>query len=109
MRDLQDGWLFYDANVLPIIRSLLEVFPELGEVALDIGDLVGGGYIDADEKLSRQEERPICKRGPICSRLSSWLDYEAAHVDGGTSYLVKFLRAFAAARINREYRCDFRQ
>lgn len=58
MRDLQDDWLFYDANVLPIIRSLLEVFPEVREVALDIGALVGGGYLDADEKLCDARRTP---------------------------------------------------
>jgi hypothetical protein len=127
MRDLQDDWLFYDANVLPIIRSLLEVFPELREVALDIGDLVTGGYIDADEKLCEARRTPdlqtrsdlqpivilaegstditVLKRSllrlyPYLTDYFAFFDYEAPHVDGGTSYLVKFLRAFAAARIN---------
>lgn len=42
MRSSQDGWLFYDANVLPIIRSLLEAFSEVREVSLEIGDLIRG-------------------------------------------------------------------
>jgi hypothetical protein len=127
MRDLQDNWLFYDANALPIIRSLLEVFPEVREVALDIGDLVGGGYLDADEKLCEARRTPdlqtrsdlqptvilaegstditVLKRSlqrlyPYLTDYFAFFDYEAPHVDGGTSYLVKFLRAFAAARIN---------
>ena len=127
MRDLQDDWLFYDANVLPIIRSLLEVFREVREVALDIGALVGGGYINADEKLCEARRTPdlqtrsdlqptvilaegstditILKRSlqrlyPYLTDYFAFFDYEAPHVDGGTSYLVKFLRAFAAARIN---------
>jgi hypothetical protein len=127
MRDLQDDWLFYDASVLPIIRSLLEVFPEVREVALDIGALVGGGYIDANEKLCEARRTPdlqtrsdlqptvilaegstditVLKRSlqrlyPYLMDYFAFFDYEAPHVDGGTSYLVKFLRAFAAARIN---------
>ena len=127
MRDLQDDWLFYDANVLPIIRSLLEVFPEVREVALDIGALVGAGNIEANEKLCEERRTPdlqtrsdlqptvilaegstditVLKRSlqklyPYLTDYFAFFDYEAPHVDGGTSYLVKFLRAFAAARIN---------
>jgi hypothetical protein len=127
MRSLQDGWLFYDANVLPIVRSMLEALPEVCEVSLDIGDLVAGGYIGDQEKLcetrrtpdlqSRSDLQPtvilaegstditVLKRSlqrlyPYLTDYFAFFDYEAPHVDGGTSYLVKFLRAFAAARIN---------
>jgi HEPN/Toprim N-terminal domain 1 len=127
MRDLQDGWLFYDANILPIIRSLLQAFPEVREVSLDIGALIGAGYIDAKEKVceTRREpdlkERPelqptviiaegstditVLKRSlhklyPYLSEYFTFFDFEGPKVDGGANYLVKFLRAFAAARIN---------
>ncbi len=127
MRSLQDDWLFYDANVLPIIRSLLEAFPEVREVFLDIGDLINGGYLDANEKLcetrrqaSVQErsdlqptviiaegstditvlKRSLQKLYPYLTDYFTFFDYDGPKVDGGANYVVKFLRAFAAARIN---------
>jgi hypothetical protein len=127
MRSLQDNWLFYDANPLPIIRSLLEKFSDVREVALDIGDLINGGYIDPTEKLCETRRTPdlqmrsdlqptvimaegstdiaVLKRSlqrlyPYLTDYFTFFDYETPHLDGGTSYLVKFLRAFTAARIN---------
>jgi hypothetical protein len=58
MRDLSDDWLFYDGNVLPIIRSLLEAVPEVREVSLDIGALIGGGWIDAQERICDARRAP---------------------------------------------------
>jgi hypothetical protein len=49
MRSLQDGWLFYDANVLPIVRSMLEAWAEIRAGSLDIGDLAAAAYIDDQE------------------------------------------------------------
>jgi hypothetical protein len=129
MRSPQDGWLFYDANVLPIVRSMLEAFPEVREVSLDIGDLVAGGYIDDREKLCETRRTPdlqsrsdlqstvilaegstditVLKRSlqrlyPYLTDYFAFFDYEAPHVDGGTRYLVKFLHAFAAARLSSD-------
>jgi hypothetical protein len=125
MRSSQDGWLFYDANVLPIIRSLLEAFSEVREVSLEIGDLIRGGYINAKEKLCETRRQPsalsdlqptviiaegtidiaVLKRSlqklyPYLTDYFAFFDYDGPKVDGGANYVVKFLRAFAAARID---------
>jgi len=122
MRDLQGGWLFYDGSVLPIIRSLLEAFPEVREVSLDVGEL-----IDAQEKLCETRRQPsidgrsdlqptviiaegstditVLKRSlqklyPYLTDYFTFFDYDGPKPDGGSNYVVKFLRAFAATRIN---------
>jgi hypothetical protein len=127
LRDLSDNWLFYDGDVLPIVRSLLEVFPEVHDVTLDISDLVNGGYMALNERVCDQRRTPapewrsdlqptviigegstdilVLKRSlhklyPHLTDYFTFFDYDASSVDGGASYLVKFLRAFAAARIN---------
>jgi hypothetical protein len=127
MRSLQDNWLFYDANILPIIRSLLAAFPEVREVSLDIGELINGGSIDAKEKLCETRRQPsvegrsdlqptviiaegstdiaVLKRSlqklyPYLTDYFTFFDYDGPKADGGANYVVKFLRAFAAARIN---------
>lgn len=127
MRDLSNGWLFYDGNILPIIRSLLLACPDTREVSLDIGPLIGGGWIDAQDRICDLRRAPdlqprsdlqptviiaegsadmaILKRSlqklyPYVTDYFTFFDYDTPKVDGGASYLVKFLRAFAAARIN---------
>jgi HEPN/Toprim N-terminal domain 1 len=58
MRDLSEGWLFYGNSVLPARRSMLDAFPDVREVSLDIGDLINGGYIGATEKLCETRRAP---------------------------------------------------
>jgi hypothetical protein len=127
MRDLSDGWLFYDSNILPIIRSFLIAFPDIEEVSLDISSLIGGGWINENERICETRRSPglqprsdleptviiaegstdiavlkksLQKLYPYLTDYFAFFDYESPKVDGGASYLLKFLRAFAAARIN---------
>ncbi len=127
MRDLSEGWLFYGNSFLPALRSMLDAFPEVREVSLDIGDLINGGYVDPTEKICETRRAPhlqwrsdlqptvivaegstdvtVLKRSlqrlyPHLTDYFTFFDHDGPSVDGGAGYLVKFLRAFAAARIN---------
>jgi hypothetical protein len=130
MRDISgDSWLFYSGydDILPVIRSMLEALPDVREVTLDIGPLIGGGWINGDDKICENRRVPnrqwrsilqpaviitegsvdiiVLKRSlqrlyPYLTDYITFFDYTVPSVDGGASYLVKFLRAFAAARIN---------
>jgi HEPN/Toprim N-terminal domain 1 len=127
MRDDYDGWLHFDGyRSLGTLRALLDAFPNVKQVTLDVTDLIGGGLIDENEPIcSRRRE---ADRGEVRSlaptiilaegssdieilRTSlaslhpeqkdyfSFFDHRELSVDGGTSYLVKFLKAFAAASL----------
>jgi hypothetical protein len=123
----EDGWLFFDDDYLICLRAILESFPEVREVILDIGDLIGGGWIEEDERIcetrraSNAQRRSILEPAVIITEGSTdiqilsrslerlfphlveyttFFDYEGLRPDGGANWIVKFLRAFAAARIN---------
>ncbi|MGC1410742.1 MAG: HEPN/Toprim-associated domain-containing protein [Acetobacteraceae bacterium] len=123
----EDGWLLFDDDYLICLRAMLESFPEAREVILDIGDLIGGGWIEEDEgicetrRASNAQRRSILEPAVIITEGSTdiqilrrslerlfphlveyttFFDYEGLRPDGGANWIVKFLRAFAAARIN---------
>jgi HEPN superfamily Toprim-like protein len=125
MRDQE--WLFFGDDVLVNIRAILEALPDVREVSLDIGPLIGGGWIEPDERICEKRRAPgaqwrsvlqptviiaegstdilVLKRSlrslyPYLTDYITFFDYEGSSSDGGASYIVKFLRAFAAARIN---------
>lgn len=130
MRDhTGESWLFYAGydHILPVIRSMLEALPDIHQVSLDIGPLIDGGWIDRNDKICEYRRAPnvqwksilqaaviiaegstdviVLKRAlqrlyPYLSEYIAFFDYDVPNIDGGASYLVKFLRAFAAARIN---------
>jgi HEPN/Toprim N-terminal domain 1 len=128
MRDsFSESWLFYGDNIFSTLRSMLEALPDIHDVVLDIGDLINAGWIDPDDRICEIRRAPnaygrsilepaviitegstdiiVLKRGlqriyPHLTDYITFFDYEGSSVDGGASYLVKFLRAFAAARIS---------
>jgi hypothetical protein len=127
MRSLNQDWLFFSGDVLTSIRAMLEALPEVQEISLDIGPLIGGGWIEPDAKICEERRAPdaqwrsilqptviiaegstdiaVLKRSlqrlhPHLADYITFFDYEGSNPDGGASYIVKFLRAFAAARIN---------
>lgn len=126
LRDNYDGWLYFAGyGSLVTVRALLDAFPNVKHVTLDISDLVGGGYIGDQElicgdrrKTNHGEirnlaptvilaeggndiqilEKSLAALYPEVRDYFSFFDHRELSVDGGTSYLVKFLKAFAAAR-----------
>jgi hypothetical protein len=127
MRDLDQKWLFFGDDPLVAIRAMLEALADVQEVSLDIGPLISGGWIEADARICKERRAPdaqwrsvlhptvIIAEGstdililtrslqrlyPYLTEYITFFDYEGSKPDGGASYVVKFLRAFAAARIN---------
>ena len=50
MRDDDDGWLHFDGyGSLVTLRALLDAFPNVKHVSLDISDLIGGGWLEENE------------------------------------------------------------
>jgi hypothetical protein len=127
MKDLDQEWLFFGDDTLTAIRAMLDALPMVGEVSLDIGPLISAGWIGPDDPIYEERRRPgahwrsileptviiaegstdilILRRSlerlyPHLTEYITFFDYEGSGPDGGASYVVKFLRAFAAARIN---------
>jgi hypothetical protein len=127
MKDLDQEWLFFGDDTLTAIRAMLDALPMVGEVSLDIGPLISAGWIGPDDPICEERRRPgahwrsileptviiaegstdilILRRSlerlyPHLTEYITFFDYEGSGPDGGASYVVKFLRAFAAARIN---------
>jgi hypothetical protein len=126
MRDHDDGWLHFDGyGSLVTLRALLDALPNVKQLTLDVTDLIHNGWIDETESIcSRRRETDhgevrnlaptvILAEGssdieimqnslaalyPELRDYFSFFDHRELNVDGGTSYLVKFLKAFAAAR-----------
>ena len=120
-------WLWFDGlDSLISVRAILEAAPDVHEVSLNVGHLIGGGWIDADKKICTEKIRIVAARGqpvgpaiilaegksdiavlkasikrfhPDLTEFVTFLDHSEFKVDGGASYVVKFLKAFAAARI----------
>jgi hypothetical protein len=128
MRDLDERWIFFErADALSSIRAMLDAMADVQTVSLNFTDLIHGGWMEPDEKialirrtpdlLSRSVFQPaviiaegstdiaVLQRGldrlhPHLRDYISFFDYEGARPDGGANWVVKFLRAFAAARVN---------
>ncbi len=126
LRDHDDNWLFFAGyGSLVTIRALLDALPNIKHVTLDISDLVGSEYIGCEEAICRDRrktdhgairnlaptvilaegssdiqilEKSLAVLYPEVRNYFSFFDHRELSVDGGTSYLVKFLKAFAAAR-----------
>ncbi len=126
MHALDDGWIFF-ADPLTSIRAMLDALPEVQQVSLDVAPLIGGGWIEPEEQVCAARRQPhaqgrsilqpvvllaegstdnkVLQRSlerlyPHLSDYITFFDYEGARADGGASFVVKFLKAFAAARIN---------
>ena len=134
MRDSGEDWLFFGSDYLMALRAMLDTLSDIREVILDISDLVHGGDIGEDERICEQRrasdarERSILEPTVIIAEGSTdtivlrrslerlypefadyiaFFDYDGSNADGGTSFVVKFLRAFTAARISTSFLAIF--
>ena len=126
MRNHDESWLWFDGyDSLVGLRALLDANPQVEQVTLDVSDLIHGGWLDANERVCQGHRYgDIHSMGPLAPivvlaegrsdiailkrSLSilfserqdyfSFFEHEKLSVDGGAAYLVKFLKAFAAAR-----------
>lgn len=127
LRDLDDEWVWFDGHFsLLNMRCLLDACPDVGEVSLDVSELVANGYYTTDRPLETEARRSvfeaynpltptlvlaegssdiaILRRGleifyPELLDYFSFFNHAELKVDGGANYLVKFLKAFAGANM----------
>ncbi len=127
MRDHDEGWLFFGSDHLVAIRAMLDTLSDIKNITLDISDLIAAGYIEEDERICEQRRTPdtskrsileptviitegstdtlVLRRSlerlyPELTDYIAFFDYDGSKADAGTSFVVKFLRAFGAARVN---------
>ena len=126
MRDLDGSWLWFDGyDSLVGLRALLDANPQVTTVTLDITDLIDSGWLEKDEGVcNRHKHDNILRHVPLAPTVIfaeghsdinilkrslstlfperqdyfSFFEHSELNVDGGAAYLVKFLKAFAAAR-----------
>ena len=117
------GHLWFDDSLVGF-RALLDANPHVEKVTLDVSDLVGGGWLDVDERVCQGHRNDALRMEPLAPTVIlaegrsdinilkrslsilfperqdyfSFFEHAELKVDGGASYLVKFLKAFAAAR-----------
>lgn len=128
MRESDEGWLFFPVDDFRLnVRGILEACSDIRLASLDVSDLINGGYIKKSARIcdeartagaiKRSESlEPIVIIAEGSSDISllrlslgilfpevrdyfGFFDYEELRVDGGASYITKFLRAFGGARI----------
>lgn len=127
MKDDDPSWLWFDGyESLFSLRAIIGACIEAEAITLDVEPLISGGWISADEKVCANKIRVVSTRGqPVGPTIIlaegrsdiavlkasiahfhadlvdfvTFLDHSEFKVDGGASYVVKFLKAFAAARI----------
>jgi len=127
MKDHDPSWLWFDGfDSLLSLRAIIDACTDTKTIALDIGPLIDGGWIEPDEKVCANKIRVVSTRGqpvgptiilaegrsdisvlkvsikrfyPDLIDFITFLDHSEFKVDGGASYVVKFLKAFAAARV----------
>ncbi len=128
MKSMDDNsWLWFDGcSSLISLRAIIQAALNKQDVALHVGDLIGGGWIDANAKICAEKIRIVAARGqpagpavilaegksdiailkasferfhPDLCEFVTFLDHTEFKVDGGASYVIKFLKAFAAARV----------
>ncbi|HEV2562405.1 MAG TPA: HEPN/Toprim-associated domain-containing protein [Rhizomicrobium sp.] len=126
MAESQDGWFHWPSgDDRLLLRAYLDAVPEVSEVSLDISALAQGGYIDDENFIETSramasairreiESAVVIGEGvsdtrilqaslqglfPEVANYFSFFDHSELSVDGGAFYLVKFLKAFATARI----------
>lgn len=126
MREYDSRWRWFDGyDSLVGFRALLDANPLAERVTLDVSDLIHGGWLDESDSLSqRYPNESIHRMGPMAPTVIlaegrsdinilkrslsvlfperqdffSFFEHKELNVDGGAAYLVKFLKAFAAAR-----------
>ena len=120
-------WLWFDGcDSLISLRAIIDAATNIQTIALDVGHLIAAGWIDAKDKVCTDKIRIVSTRGqssgptiilaegksdiavlkacvqrfhPDLVEFVTFLDHSEFKVDGGASYVVKFLKAFAAARV----------
>jgi hypothetical protein len=128
MSSLSEDWLFFECNDQRlVIRALLEACTNAKEVILDVTDLIEGGWLEEDAEICNEAREPASINRPslepiiilgeggsdikiLRSSLEvmyphlkdyfAFFEHDELNVDGGANYLLKFLKAFAAARIS---------
>jgi hypothetical protein len=126
MCDTQENWLLWVADERFVLRAMLDELTDVKQITLDTAGLIQGGYIDGSEGLLDRIRTQAALAKPILGPAViigegvndtavlraalialypetkdyfSFFDHSELSVDGGASYLVKFLRAFGTARI----------
>ena len=128
MREIgESSWLWFDGwDSLISLRGVLEGADGWETVVLDVSPLVNAGWIEADDPVCARTTRIVAARGqppgpvivlaegasdievlraglpvfhPDLAEFVTFLDHSEFKVDGGAGYVVKFLKAFAAARV----------
>jgi hypothetical protein len=125
--DLEDSWLWIADYASPLsLRALLDAAEHVQTVTLDMSELVINGYYGSDRPLETEARTNVfITYNPLSPTLIlaegssdiavlraslpvlypeltdyfSFFNHTELSVDGGAVYLVKFLKAFAAARM----------
>lgn len=125
--DSDEGWLTFDGyGSLYSLRAMLDACIDVKWVTLDMTALVEAGYYDSESPLASEARRSVFESyNPLTPTLIlaegstdiavfratlpilypelvdyfSFFNHAELSVDGGAVYLVKFLKAFAAANI----------
>jgi hypothetical protein len=125
--DSELGWLTFDGyGSLYSLRAMLDACIDVQWVTLDMTALVEAGYYDSESPLASEARRSVfASYNPLTPTLIlaegstdiavfratlpvlytelvdyfSFFNHAELSVDGGAAYLVKFLKAFAAANI----------
>lgn len=127
MKNDDPSWLWFDGyDSLLSLRAIISASSDTKFIKLNIEPLIGGGWISAEEKVCDNKIRIVSSRGqpsgptiilaegqsdikilkssivrfhPELMEFVTFLDHSEFRVDGGASYIVKFLKAFAAAQV----------
>lgn len=127
MRGFDSSWLWFDGfESLISLRGIIDGAHETQMVTLDIAPLISGGWINYDDQICAGKIRIVSTRGqpsgptiilaegssdiivlkecipvfhPELVEFVTFLDHSEFKVDGGAGYVVKFLKAFAAAKV----------
>ena len=126
-REGEPPWLWFDGfDSLITMRAIIDAAMDTQTIALDVGHLISAEWIDQSAKVCERKPRIVLARGqatgptiilaegksdiavlkasaqrmyPELKEYISFLDHSEFQVDGGASYVFKFLKAFAAARV----------
>jgi hypothetical protein len=127
LRNHDEGWLWFDGYGSPLsLRALLDACKDVQAVTLDMTDLANSGYYESERPLEIEARRNVFMTyNPLTPTLIlaegssdiavlraslpvlhpeltdyfSFFNHTELSVDGGAAYLVKFLKAFAAAKM----------
>ena len=121
------SWLWFDGtSSLISLRAIVEAYTDIKTIILDISDLIEAEWISTDENICANKISVVSTRGqpvgptillaegksdtailkssirrfhPDIVDFITFLDHADFGVEGGAAFVVKILKAFAAARI----------